>query len=235
MIKDNFENFAQSLRIFLESSLQFPARYEIDVNEAISNLELSFDSILQNFHSLIDSTKKEGVNENWYELPELSTILLLRNGKHHNLSNKIRNLFKYHKQVYGKESHKYLTVDFVPREEGARTLEYFVSWYDYAGLFDLAPSETKIKGVRKEQVFEYLGAEKMIKKSAQLGYQEEDIFINFIPLVINAGIKIYPYIQDNIDVNISTESDYFNTHFKTVEPCQANVHKFEEIEFKPTE
>jgi hypothetical protein len=57
-----------------------------------------------------------------------------------------------------------------------------------------------------------------------------DAFFNVVPLLTNAGIAVHPHIKDAI-VHKSTESEYFDFHFREVLPAHTREHNYTAFEF----
>lgn len=233
MIAEAFEDLSQSLRVFLEAYVEFPRLVTIDRAEACGNLNNGFSSVLNNFHSLYDSIHVEFGQHpvDWYATPELCLVLAIRNARHHNLANKIRNVFTYHARRFNPptKSNEYILIDFEPREEDAKSIEYFMSWSDISTLLSLPSETSRLRKGTRELIFKYMNAEAFDGYEQRLGIHHDFIFFNAVPLVINAGIAIHPTIKNHIDPEMSVESKHFDYHFRKVLPVAANSHKIDRI------
>lgn len=234
MIAQSFEDLTQSLRIFLEAWFKFGDLILIDRAEAVGNVETGFNSVSNSFHNIYDAMNKyhEERPVDWYATPELCLILAIRNARHHNIANRIRNIFNYHVSVSDNptDTAKYLTIDFEPQEEGGVTFEFFLSWADIDELLNLPSNESKLRNGTKETLYNYLQAEKIEGYLSEHGVSKEEIFINVVPLITNAGIALHPHIRDDIK-DLSTESKAFGDLFGSIKPCLANSHKVNLIDF----
>ena len=115
MISDRFEDFAQSLRVFIEQKYRYRELFLIDADEAVGNVELACKSMLDTFASLYDAARAEDqINFDFYGNPLCCAVLAYRNAKHHNKANGIRSAHKHARQ---NERTDYLCVDF-PAGEG---------------------------------------------------------------------------------------------------------------------
>lgn len=72
MIEQCFDDLSHALRIFMEHSFRFPELSAIDAKEAIGNLDIGFNGILNAMHSLYDAHKQEG-KPSWYLRNEFLT------------------------------------------------------------------------------------------------------------------------------------------------------------------
>ena len=107
---------------------------QLDRAEAVGNIETALAAVLNTFHSLYDAMGKEGHGDlvDWYKTPELATVLVLRNARHHNQANKIRTMYSYYTQEAEKigRMEMYILVDFPATEDDADTFDVYISWAD---------------------------------------------------------------------------------------------------------
>jgi hypothetical protein len=230
-ISDAFEDLSHALRILQEAHFN-AHRYGLlntDSAEAIGNIETGYASVLNAFHSIYDVMKKEPLLKgviNWYDIPELVTILILRNARHHNQSRKIRTLYTYHIQEsddMGKMS-MYILVDFPAQEENADTFDVYISWGDIDRLLKLPKSETRIEKKVATEIRKYIDSEKFSEYARFYKISEEKVFINVIPLIVNAAAKLIPAIKPHVTPR-STESETFLILFSNMEPALTKDHE----------
>ncbi|MGE6150399.1 hypothetical protein ACLHZ5_21645 [Aeromonas media] len=67
--------------------------------------------------------------------------------------------------------------------------------------------------------------EKIAKKE---GIEKERVFINSVPIVLNAGIALSPHIKDIVKT-VSTEGKHFNWHFENVCPAVTDQHEIQKV------
>ncbi|MDW4560169.1 MULTISPECIES: hypothetical protein [Aeromonas] len=233
MISESFEDLAQSLRIFLESYWKLGQLLEVDRAEAVGNMEGAFKSILNSYHSLYDSMLKEpAITVDWYATPQLAIILAIRNAKHHNVANKIRNIFNYHifNHKSPSDSSAYLLVDFPapPEEEGGDCFDFYISWNDIDVLLQLPRKESRLRDGTRDLIRDYLHAQEFEKIAKKEGIEKERVFINSVPIVLNAGIALSPHIKDIVKT-VSTEGKHFNWHFENVCPAVTDQHEIQKV------
>ena len=233
MISESFEDLSQALRIFLESYWKLGQLLDVDRAEAVGNMEGAFKGVLDSYHNLYDSMQKEqSINVDWYATAPLALILAIRNAKHHNLANKIRNIFNYHVFTHNHPSDQsaYLLVDFPapPEEEGGDCFDFYISWSDIDALLELPRKESRLRDGTRDLVRSYLSAEKFEGIASTEGMPKERIFINSVPLVLNAGIALSPHIKKVVKA-VSTEGKHFNWHFENVCPAVTNDHEIKKV------
>ncbi len=231
LIEHAFEEFAQSLRISLEASFNANqgGLLMVDRAEAVGNIENAFTSMLNAFHSLYDATEKQlrASTIDWYGTEALAIILAIRNARHHNKANKIRTLYTYHTQEAERLQHmeQYVFVDFTIDDEGADTYDLYISWYDLNLFLDLPEKESRIKPDTCNSIKEYINASKFIEYANYYELPESKVFINVIPLIVNAAATVVPSIKTHCKGN-STESEFFSDHFSTVIHADTKNHEF---------
>lgn len=229
-LTDAFEDLAQSLRVLLEANdkAHREGLIHVDRPEAVGNIEMGLASVLNSFHSLHDAMEKSGQGAlvPWYDTPELATILALRNARHHNLARKVRTMYTYYAQEAEKigRMEMYVLVDFPAEEDGADTFDVYMSWADLRELLQMPQQRSKLRPATKSAIAQYLGAEKFRSYSARYQLEEERVFFNVVPLIVNAAIKVVPKIKHLI-VARSTESETFSTLFDHVLPAKTTEHE----------
>jgi hypothetical protein len=234
MITQTFEDLSQALRVLLEARIGANDLFMVDFEEAVGNIENALSGVLNAFHSLYDAvrkSKREG-RADWYGSAELCTILALRNARHHNLCHKVRTLFRYHLDTVTPAARRqeYLFVDFELGESDASTFDVPLSLADLQGLLLLPPDHSRLRIGTHDMISQYIDMNGCMTHAAAHGLPPTRIFFNVVPLILNAGIALHPYISDEI-VCKSTESDHFNFHFREVRPAITTKHKYELFEF----
>lgn len=218
MINDAFDDLSHSLRVLLEANDKAYRQglLIVDRAEAVGNIETAFASVLNAFHSVHDAMKKSPncAGLDWYKYPELALVLVLRNARHHNHARKVRTVYSYYAQEANKVGgvEMYVFVDFPAQEGDADTFDVYVSWSDLNELLSMPPGDTRIREPLKLALREYLGAKKFCEYAGYFQMDESRIFINVVPLIVNAGIILVSHIRDDVKP-LSTESEVFLSHF----------------------
>jgi len=219
-----FEDLSQSLRVLLEAD--YKANRDgllfVDRAEAVGNIETALSSVFNAFHSLHDACDKVGIisTNDWYETPELAVVLALRNARHHNKANKIRTIYTYHVQEAQRIDaiEQYVFIDFPASEEGADTIDCFISWADALEFLLLPRKERRISDSTAQRIREYLGSDRFRQFADAYQLPESRVFFNVVPLFVNAAAIVVPKIVNVIDT-ASTESKTFAMLFESMEPA----------------
>lgn len=234
MIAASFEDLAQALRVLFEASISAQQLLFVDRAEAVGNIEAGLNSVVNAFHSLYDATEKEIPRQtlDWYKHPELATILAIRNARHHNKANKIRQLYNFHVQTTStpQDVRKYVVVDFPAQEDGADTFDVYLSWADLDEFLALPTKESKMRAQTIDGIRAYLAADKFPQHAARHGLALDCVFFNVVPLIVNAAGKLVPHISPRISPK-STEAKAFASLFKDMPPALTTNHAAEAIAF----
>ncbi|MBO6655906.1 MAG: hypothetical protein JJ934_03380 [Pseudomonadales bacterium] len=221
---DGFEDLAHALRVLLEAYIRAHGGglLQVDRAEAVGNIEMGLTNVLNAFHSLYDALRKDGQPNlvSWYSEPELATLLVLRNARHHNHARKVRTIYSYYSQT-AKEvgsMEMYVLLDFPALEPGADTFDVYLSWADFKELLSLPPSETRIRPQLASQIEAYVGSVHFKDYAANYDLSEDRVFFNVIPLIVNAAVKLVPTIKHLVSPR-SMESETYLRVFQQVLPA----------------
>lgn len=158
MISDRFEDFAQSLRVFIEQKAKFQKLLLIDAGEAIGNVEIACKGILDTFASLYDAARATPeVDFDFYASPLCCCTLAYRNAKHHNHAHGIRSI---HRCAQQNPREDYLLVYFPAgeSEEGGGFIDHFVSWGDFCTFLDMPLKQSRLRAGARELIRERISA-----------------------------------------------------------------------------
>ncbi|QXP62488.1 hypothetical protein [Polaribacter sp. HaHaR_3_91] len=199
----------------------------MDRSEAIGNIETALTNVLNSFHSLYDAINKQLQEKpiDWYRTGSLAFILAIRNARHHNHANRIRTLYTYHLQ----EAKNFQTmeqcvlIDFTSPEEEADTFDVYVSWEDIGELISMPKKISKITDDTSSEIMSYLNSEKFPEYTRMYNLKEGKVFLNIVPLIVNAAIAIVPLIKDYCNSN-TTESNTFKELFSNIKPADTINH-----------
>ena len=235
MLTHSFEDLAQTFRVLIESEWKFKQLLSIDRPEAVGTLETAINAKLNAFHNLYDLMLQElGNPVDWYLTPELCVILAIRNARHHNKANRIRSLYNFHAQTCNRPQNKnqYLYVDFPanPEEHGGNFFDVPLSWADLDLFLSLPRNESRLRPEARYLVRTYINADLLEAEAEKFGISKSQIFFNFVPLTLNAGIALQPYIKEYVTPN-SVESKSFLDLFGSIGAAVTTSHEYKIFEF----
>lgn len=228
MISDRFEDFAQSLRIFIEQKYRYRELFLIDADEAVGNVELACKSMLDTFASLYDASRAEDqVNFDFYANPLCCAVLAYRNAKHHNKANGIRSAHKHARQ---NERQDYLCVDFPAGEgeEGGSFIDHYASWSDYSALLDMPSQQSRLRAGSRELIRNRIHASMFEAFAAQNNAPLSTVYINMIPIIIGAGSEFIGALRPHINA-VTTESEAFVSNFENVAQANFSAPEYAEL------
>jgi hypothetical protein len=218
----SFEDLAQTFRVLTEADIRCKQLISVDRPEAVGNLEIAINAMLNAFHNLYDLMKQElGDPVDWYDTPELCIILAIRNARHHNKASRIRSIYNYHVQTASTPGalHAYYYAKYLahPDEEGGSFFDIPISWGDLNSLLQLPRDESRLRPSASGIIRNYVNADLLESSALVAGVNISDIFINFVPLAMNAGIKLHKYLEPHVTTG-SIEARSFLFLFGSVAP-----------------
>ena len=219
----------------LESDWKFNQLISVDRPEAVGTLETAINAKLNAFHNLYDLMLQELGNPiDWYLTPQLCVILAIRNARHHNKANRIRSIYNFHVQTCDSPQDKkqYLYVDFPanPEEDGGDFFDVPLSWSDLDLFLSLPRNESRLRPEARDLVRAYVNADVLEAEAEKVGISKAQIFFNFVPLTLNAGIALQPYIKDHVTPD-SVESKSFLDLFGSIGAAVTTSHEYKIFEF----
>ena len=81
-IQDAWEALSTALRNYVETRLGAQPLFDVDVEEAVGNVDRAFEQNLEKFHTFYDLTKRLS-SFDYFGCAATSLVLVLRNAIHH--------------------------------------------------------------------------------------------------------------------------------------------------------
>ena len=212
IIPSAVDRLSNSLRIFGEEQISFPRLMKIDKEEAINNLDRSFESILESFHSLYDVFKDKF---DYFKYADTSLLIMLRNAIHH------RNhlLFKsWNNEMYlnsgfqRMEGAEFLFISYETCEESVFEPKYHYKLIDFYERLK-SPQMERYAEQYKELFERELLFSEIIEHAKSNRYPEKQIYLNIMPILISAMGKVFTSLKDNGIVIRGYDSDVYFEHF----------------------
>lgn len=212
------DRLANSLRLYAEASLSSRALFATDQEEAIDNLDRAFDAILQAFHSLYDAMAAAKLPLDWHGHGETAACILVRNARHHNaggLFESWNSRMLKHDGLQRMAGAAFLMVGYRLVAEEGRVSEYYVPWDDFRARLAMPKTESKIKdppalaGVLERDC----SFAKIQGQANQERYPTGQVYLNLIPLVMNAATRVFSALRlagiDLTRFDSATYADHF--------------------------
>lgn len=198
------KKLANSMRIYVETHMDFNRLKDVDQEEAIDNLDRALESKLEAFHSLYDVTKDDF---NYFSYGDTALIILLRNAVHH----RDHLLFKsWNQEIALNEGYKkYLGAEFILAShdvlDSPSRMRYFYKLEDFYQRIDLDLESPYVdqrmrNGNRTKllaQLNEDLNFKSIMGYAQQERYPKKQIYINIIPIFISAVCKVFKALKEN--------------------------------------
>lgn len=196
------KKLANSMRIYVETHLDFHRLKNIDQEEAVDNLDRAFEAKLEAFHSLYDVSKSD---IDFFAHGDTAALILMRNAIHHRDHllfrswNRDMALDDGYKQYLGAE---FLLAGYDVLGSPAR-MRYFYKLEDFYLRVDeslSSPYLEKRMGVpNRKKLIGQLDSDlhfKDIKQRAKADrYPDGQVYINVMPIFISAVCRVFKALK----------------------------------------
>lgn len=196
------DKLANTMRIYVETKIDFERLKNIDLEEAINNLDRAFEAKLEAFHSLYDVTKNDF---NYFDHADTATLIMLRNAIHH----RDHLLFRSwnYEMLLNNGLKKNLGAEFLMAShdvvDATHTMRYYYKLDDFYARIDSSMNspylENKMGERNKDNLLLQLKSElnfDMVSNYAKNeSYPTSQIYINIIPIFISAVAKIFKALK----------------------------------------
>jgi hypothetical protein len=197
------KKLANSMRIYVETHMNFQRLKNVDQEEAIDNLDRAFESKLEAFHSLYDVSKND---IDYFSCGDTAAIILLRNSVHH----RDHLLFKsWNQEMALNEGYKkYLGAEFLLASydvlDTPARMRYFYKLEDFYLRIDKKLGspylEQRMGANNREKLLVQLDVDlhfSAIKQRAKEGrYPNSQIYINVMPIFISAVCRVFKALKE---------------------------------------
>lgn len=225
------DKLANTMRLYVETKLNFERLKNIDIEEAVNNLDRAFEAKLEAFHSLYDVTNDDF---EYFDCPETATLIMLRNAIHHrnHLLFKSWNyeillnggLEKNHGAEFLLASHDVMSD--IPK------MKYYYKLYDFYARIDSnigSPYlEDKMGEKNKKKLLSKLKFELnfdiVTDHAKSAGYPMSQVYINVIPIFASAVSKVFKSFKENGIVFKGFDSNAYEDVF--INEIEVNMKSF---------
>lgn len=196
------KKLANSMRIYVETHMNFQRLVVVDKEEAIDNLDRAFESKLEAFHSLYDVSKE---HLNYFAYGDTASLILMRNAIHH----RDHLLFKsWNQEMALDERYKnhlgaeFLLVDYLVSGSPPR-MRYFYKFEDFYLRTDEALAspylEKKMGAANRKKLISQLNSDLHFSDIQQFAISERyplnQIYINVMPIFISATCRVFKALK----------------------------------------
>lgn len=197
------KKLANSMRIYVETHIDFQRLKSIDIEEAVDNLDRAFESKLEAFHSLYDVTKGDF---DYFSYADTASLILMRNAIHHRDHllfqswNHNMALDQGYKNHLGAE---FLLAGYAVLDSPAR-MRYFYKLEDFYLRIDESLQspyiESRMGSKNRKKLLNQLESElnfQVIKQKAETErYPIKQVYINVMPIFISAVCRVFTALKE---------------------------------------
>lgn len=193
---------ANSMRIYVESHIDFQRLVRIDKEEAIDNLDRAFESNLEAFHSLYDVSKEY---LDYFAHADTASLILIRNAIHHRDHLLFRGWNQEMALDEGFKKHigaEFLLVDYKTLRSPSK-MRYFYKLEDFYHRIDETMAsphlEKRMSPANRRKLLNKLNSDLFfseIRRRAELGrYPIKQVYVNVIPIFISATCRAFSALK----------------------------------------
>lgn len=194
---------ANSMRLFVEANLKFERLKKIDIEEAVHNLDRTFEAKLEAFHSLYDVDKTEF---NYFSHADTAVLIMLRNAIHH----------RDHR-LFSSWNEEMALNGGIDRSQGAEfifaahevvgtghTMRQYYRLDDFYLRLDETLGSPHLEGRmgprKRENLLEQINCELQFKEismhAAANRYPSHQVYLNIIPIFVSALCRVFGSLHD---------------------------------------
>lgn len=204
ILQQAVKKLANSMRIYVETHIDFQRLVLIDKEEAIDNLDRAFESKLEAFHSLYDVSKDY---LDYFAHGDTASLILMRNAIHH----RDHLLFKSWNQEMalddGFKNHlgaEFLLVDY-PNLGSPSKMRYLYKLEDFYVRLDEEMESTYLEkrmgAANRKKLLDQLNSDLFFlairKYATSERYPLKQVYINVIPIFISATCRALSALKES--------------------------------------
>ena len=187
------------MRIFVEANLQFPGTFKVDREEAIDNVDRTFEMKLERFHTLYDVSKDLFP---YFDHADTSLLIAVRNAIHHRNHPLFRTLdHRLHiqdgLQRWGGAS--FLLASHPTTHGGQITMSHYVRLDDVDSRLNPSVAspylDSFISGSRAEKrfklIYEGLALRDIRERASRERYPSDQVYLDLMPVFVSAVCKVF--------------------------------------------
>lgn len=207
------DKLSNTMRIYGETRIHSIKLFDIDVEEAVNNIDRGFDSMLESFHGVYEFVQQNKLL-NCFNYGDTSAIILLRNARHHVTDS----LFKSWNaemirdgRLRKMEGASFLLAGYIPISEDSMIAEYYLKISDFFERLN----HKSVKNREEEKIlFENeLSFIDILNKADAERYPLDQVYINVIPIFMSAVSRLFSTLKDNCINFKGYDSEVFVEHF----------------------
>jgi hypothetical protein len=197
------KKLANSMRIYVETHMDFQRLKTIDIEEAVDNLDRAFEAKLEAFHSLYDVTKDD---LDYFSYGDTAAIILMRNAIHH----RDHLLFQSwnHNMALDEGYRKHLGAEFLLAGydvlDSPVRMRYFYKLEDFYLRIDESLQspyiESRMGSKNRKKLLSQLDSElnflDIKQKAESERYPIKQVYVNVMPIFISAVCRAFTALKE---------------------------------------
>lgn len=199
IIEGAISNLANSMRIFVEANLQFPAVFKVDREEAIDNVDRIFELKLETFHTLYEVSKDIFP---YFDHADTSLLIAVRNAIHHRNHPLFRTLnHRLHIQggLQRSGGASFLLANHPTTHGGQIAMSHLVSLDDLDARLNPSVAspylDTFMNTSRAEKRFELidegLALPSIRERALRERYPSDQVYLDLLPVFVSSVCKVF--------------------------------------------
>lgn len=228
------EKLCNALRLNAEEAQKFDSLVKIDKEEAVANIDASFERILETFHTLYDVSKKK-IGLDFLAHSDTSLIIILRNAIHHRDHPLFRSWHLVSADDAWTKRHYGASLLLSNYDTFTPTQPYFIYYYKLIDLLDRLDPERKSeyqavfprrpeeRSIILMSMYTNLGFKDVINNATKERYPLEQVYFNVYPILHSALVRIFGALNTISFEPKGYDSSVYLKHFST--ECIFNLKK----------
>lgn len=190
---------ANAMRIFAREHLEFPGIFKVDREEAIDNVDRTFEMKLEAFHTLYDVSKEIFP---YFDHADTSLLIAVRNAIHHRnhpLFRTLNNRLHIQDGVARWGGASFLLASHPTTHGGKILMSHYMRLDDLDARLNPAIAspylDSSLKSARAEQRFELLDKGLSLQiirtRASQERYPADQVYLDLMPVFVSAVCKVF--------------------------------------------
>ncbi|EMC1043128.1 hypothetical protein ACMD47_001826 [Serratia marcescens] len=228
------EKLCNALRLNAEEAYKFDSLVKVDKEEAVANIDATFERVLETFHSLYDVSKNK-IGLNFLEHSDTSLIIVLRNAIHHRDHPLFRSWHFVAADDAWSKRHYGASLLLSNYDTFSPTKPYFIYYYKLMDLFDrldpernsdyqaLFPRKPEERSLMFKGMCESFGFEDILNNAAKERYPLKQVYFNVYPILHSALVRVFGALKATDFEPKGYDTGVYIKHFST--ECIFNLKK----------
>jgi hypothetical protein len=192
-------NLANTMRMYVEAHIRFPGLFKVDQEEAIDNLDRSFEMKLEALHRLYDVSKRHFA---YFDHGDTALLIAVRNALHHRnhpLFHSLNRLLHLEGGMERWQGSRLLLARHPSLHGEPVKMSHYIKIEDIRARLDPAHTSpyadksitTEKATVRFQIIRDQLALPVIWGRGARDGFGDNDIYLDLMPIFVSAVCKVF--------------------------------------------